>query len=342
MQFIWISGPVGRIRSVELSNKKLLVLASLLFAAAFLIITSVNLWGARALFSVSPKLVQKLGGLVTAAEQQAREAEFDREVSRIRLALKETERELQKAEEFKNRLQNLLSRDSRDHQPRSEPSGRSRGAGLVDQSSLGRGGPFIPASTRGSLAQDAAGVVFAPIESAVGPVGPEVRQLSKRAQQLRTGADTLSQAWSSDFDLLSAMPLAVPVDHKRPDTDFSSAFGFRRDPFNGQMAFHGGVDFSAPPGTPVYATADGIVVEVSNSPGGYGRSVLIEHPSGFFTLYAHLSSVRVRQGDRLKRHTVIGGIGSTGRSTGPHLHYEVLSKSKSPINPKYFLSVLEN
>lgn len=341
MQFIWISGPVGRIRSVELTAKKLLFVVSLGIAVAFFVITTLNLVGARAIFNFSPELVQRLGGLITVAEQQAREAEFNSEISQIRTSLKQMERELQKAEEFKSRLQNLVSRDPKE-------IGRTSGAFnpfiFSDSKPGGRGGPFIPGDAK-RMGRDETGEPAAgPWSDATGVNGlvtPEVRRLSARAEQLKGTADRLSRAWASNFELLSTLPLAVPVDHERADTDVSSGFGYRKDPFNGQRAFHAGLDFSAPPGTPVYATADGIVIEVSNSP-GYGRTVIIEHPSGFMTLYAHMSSIRVKQGERVKRHTVIGGIGSTGRSTGPHLHYEVLSKSKTAISPKVFLSVLSD
>jgi murein DD-endopeptidase MepM/ murein hydrolase activator NlpD len=338
MQFIWISGPVGRIRSVELTAKKLLVVASIFLAVAFFVITSLNLVGARAIFNLSPELVQRLGGLITVAEQQAREAEFNSEISQIRTALKQMERELQKAEEFKFRLQNLVSRDPKEI---GRTSGAFNSSIFSDSKPGGRGGPFIPGDAKGVGRDDNGQPGVGPSSDAGtnGLVTPEVRRLSARAEQLKSTADRLSQAWASNFEMLSGLPLAVPVDHERADTDVSSGFGYRRDPFNGQRAFHAGLDFSAPPGTPVYATADGIVIEVSNSP-GYGRTVIIEHPSGFMTLYAHMSTIRVKQGERVKRHAVIGGIGSTGRSTGPHLHYEVLSKSKAAINPKFFLSAL--
>lgn len=342
MQFIWISGPVGRIRSVEVTVKKLFVTVGVALAILFVVVTSLNLVGARAIFNISPELVQKLGGLVTASEQAAREAEFNTEIAQIRLVIREMERELQKAEEFKNRLQSLVSRDPRDSSGRQENQGGSS-VSIFNESKLGgRGGPFIPGDYRSVPTNQESGQILPGASSEAGSGGlvtPEVRRLSARAEELRGNADRLSHAWSNNFDLLTALPLAIPVDRHRAEIDVSSAFGFRKDPFNGQRAFHAGIDFSAPSGTPVHATADGVVVEVGNSP-GYGRTIVIQHPSGFMTLYAHLSSIKVKEGDRVKRHSVIGGIGSTGRSTGPHLHYEVLSKSRTPLNPKVFLSAL--
>lgn len=344
MQFIWISGPVGRIRSVEVTAKRLWVTALIVLAIVVVLVTSLNLAGARAFFNINPELVQKLGGIVTAAEQEARESEFNSEIAQVRLLIKEMEQELKKAEEYKNRLQSLISRDPRDSSGRRDTQGVS-GNSIPNDSKLGgRGGPFIPGDAKSPPRSEysvQADQVAALATVSGRAITPELRRLSARAEELRASTDKLTHAWSNNFDHLSALPLAVPVDRHRAEIDVSSIFGFRKDPFNGQRAFHAGIDFSAPPGTPVYATADGVVVEVSNSP-GYGRTIIIEHASGLMTLYAHLSSIRVKEGDRVKRHSVIGGIGSTGRSTGPHLHYEVLSKTRVPLNPRFFLSAFEN
>lgn len=102
----------------------------------------------------------------------------------------------------------------------------------------------------------------------------------------------------------------------------SSAFGSRSDPFTGHRAFHGGVDLAAPAGTPVYATKEG-VVEFSGWSGGYGNLVVIRHAFGYRTLYGHLASREVASGDRLRAGQALGRVGSTGYSTGPHLHFEL-------------------
>jgi len=102
----------------------------------------------------------------------------------------------------------------------------------------------------------------------------------------------------------------------------SSRFGRRMDPYTGRIAFHGGVDFFARTGTPVIATADGTVTMAKND-GGIGLAVEINHGNGFKTRYGHLSSILVKRGQSVKRGETIGLVGNTGRSTGPHLHYEV-------------------
>jgi len=112
------------------------------------------------------------------------------------------------------------------------------------------------------------------------------------------------------------------------------AFGHRADPFSGEQAFHSGVDISAPTGIPVHVTADGIVV-FSDFDGGYGRLVVVDHGGGIQTYYAHMSHSYVHVGQELRRADVVGAVGSTGRVTAPHLHYEV-RQGGSPVNPYTF------
>ncbi len=119
----------------------------------------------------------------------------------------------------------------------------------------------------------------------------------------------------------------------------SDKFGIRLDPFVDQFRKHDGVDISAPRGTDVYATADGKVIEVVTKyrPNhGYGKQVRIDHGNGLITRYAHLQKVLVKPGERITRHTVIGKVGDTGRSTGPHLHYEVINNG-TPVDPATYM-----
>lgn len=113
-------------------------------------------------------------------------------------------------------------------------------------------------------------------------------------------------------------------------------YGQRIDPFSGEGAYHTGVDISAPTGTQVRATADGIVVHAGWS-GGYGRLVVVDHGNGMQTYYAHLSRISVLQGQEIRRNEMVGAVGSTGRATAPHLHYEVRI-GKLPVNPYRYLA----
>lgn len=137
------------------------------------------------------------------------------------------------------------------------------------------------------------------------------------------------------------IPAIQPVSVK----DFvriSDFFGLRRrHPVTGLTSFHRGLDFAGAPGTPIHATGDGIVIRASYSFDGYGNQVVIDHGFGYKTRYAHLQSINVTEGQKVKRTEVIGLMGSSGRSTGPHLHYEVLLRNTS-VNPiNYFNNMTE-
>ncbi|HZD47630.1 MAG TPA: M23 family metallopeptidase [Silvibacterium sp.] len=132
--------------------------------------------------------------------------------------------------------------------------------------------------------------------------------------------------WVDMADAPSLWPVVGPI---------TSSFGERLDPFNGEGAFHSGIDISASFGTAVRATADGFVL-TSGLVSGYGREILIDHGHGIETLYGHLSGFAVSTGEQVKRGQIIGYVGTSGRSTGPHLHYEVRIRN-TPVNPHKYL-----
>src|SRR5680860_402354 len=122
--------------------------------------------------------------------------------------------------------------------------------------------------------------------------------------------------------LLAAIPAIQPVKNENLKR-ISSGYGWRSDPFTKVKKFHYGMDFSAPRGTPVYATGDGVIDRADNRSTGYGNHIRIDHGFGYTSLYGHLYKYNVRRGQKVKRGDVIGFVGSTGRSEGPHLHYEI-------------------
>ncbi len=133
--------------------------------------------------------------------------------------------------------------------------------------------------------------------------------------------DALDQSLKN-LRTLSTDLVRVPVASPAPNAPLSSPFGVRSDPFLGKLAMHSGLDFRATYGSPVLAAADGKVLDAGRN-GGYGNLVEIGHGNGLSTRYAHLSRIAVKSGQSVKRGTVVGWVGSTGRSTGPHLHYEI-------------------
>ncbi len=134
--------------------------------------------------------------------------------------------------------------------------------------------------------------------------------------------------------LLASTPAIQPVNN-RDLNRVASGFGNRIDPVYKTIKFHAGLDFSCPQGTPIYATADGRVTTSGNLGNGFGNHVVINHGYGYETLYGHMVRVKARTGQIIKRGEVIGWVGSTGKSTGPHLHYEV-HKGERPLDPIYF------
>lgn len=134
--------------------------------------------------------------------------------------------------------------------------------------------------------------------------------------------------------LLAATPAIQPVSNKDLSR-MASGFGYRIDPVYKTTKMHAGLDFAAPQGTPIYATADGVVATAGNTGDGYGNHVVINHGYNYETLYGHMVRVKVRSGQKVHRGEVIGWVGSTGKSTGPHCHYEV-HKNGNPVDPIYF------
>ena len=145
----------------------------------------------------------------------------------------------------------------------------------------------------------------------------------------------LFTSWKK-LDQLQDSAIAVPSDKPVKTAAFTSGYGVRSDPFKGGAAMHAGIDLSGPVGTPIYATADGIVSESGYNRGGYGNLIKIDHGRGIETRYGHLSSIGVRAGQRITRGQLIGRMGSTGRSTGSHLHYEVRIDGRA-VNPIPFM-----
>ncbi|HAT64137.1 MAG TPA: peptidase M23 [Flavobacteriaceae bacterium] len=161
--------------------------------------------------------------------------------------------------------------------------------------------------------------------------------------------DEITMLATEKQKLLEAIPAIQPVNNEDL-TRMASGFGYRTDPFTKERKFHWGMDFTAPRGTPVYASGNGVVSRADNSAAGYGNHVRIDHGFGYESLYAHLFKYNVRVGQRVKRGDLIGFVGSTGRSEAPHLHYEIFKDGDriNPINfyygnltPEEFAQILE-
>ena len=158
--------------------------------------------------------------------------------------------------------------------------------------------------------------------------------LSKQTVVQSRSLDEIERLASNKEDLLEAIPSIQPIKNKDL-TRMASGFGYRTDPFTKKRRFHYGMDFTAKKGIPIYATGNGVIKRADNRSSGYGKHIRIDHGFGYVSLYANLSKYNVRRGQKVKRGDLIGYVGNTGRSRGPHLHYEIF-KDKKRINPLNF------
>jgi len=166
-------------------------------------------------------------------------------------------------------------------------------------------------------------------------------ELVKKLDQIQSQLVVQSESFDEVFEMaknktemLACIPAIQPVNNKDLKR-LSSYYGYRLDPIYKVQKFHPGIDFSAPIGTEIYSTGDGIVEEVNRSRQGYGNRVVIDHGYGYKTFYAHVHEFKVRRGQKVKRGQLIATVGNTGKSTAPHLHYEILKDGRN-VNPIYF------
>jgi murein DD-endopeptidase MepM/ murein hydrolase activator NlpD len=163
------------------------------------------------------------------------------------------------------------------------------------------------------------------------------KKLDKIASQVYVQSKSFDEVYKMALDkekMLASIPAIQPVSNKDLKR-LSSYYGYRPDPIYKVRKFHKGVDFSAPQGTNIFATGDGVVKSIKRSHRGYGNTIEIDHGYGYSTFYAHLKSFKVKRGQKVKRGEIIGTVGNTGKSTAPHLHYEV-RKNGHTVNPIYY------
>ncbi len=161
-----------------------------------------------------------------------------------------------------------------------------------------------------------------------------INRVAKQMYIQSKSYDDVARMVKDKTKLLASIPAIQPV-RNRELNRIGSGFGYRIDPIYKSVKFHEGIDFTAPMRTEIYATGDGRVVEIEKLHRGYGNMIVIDHGYGYRTLYAHLSAFKVRIGQQVRRGEVIGLVGNTGKSTAPHLHYEVI-KDGQKVNPINF------
>ena len=164
-------------------------------------------------------------------------------------------------------------------------------------------------------------------------------QLSKKTVIQSESFDRVGRLAEQTDEMATSIPHIPPVNIAEPGFRFSSGFGYRTDPFDGDRRMHYGIDISGPMGSEIYATGNGVVVKCACELSGYGNYIMIDHGFGYRTRYAHLKNggIAVKEGQKVSRGEVIGYMGSTGRSKGPHVHYEVFYRDRQ-VNPQNYYS----
>ena len=300
MQLIWVAGPADRVVTFSITTRT--VLTALAAVSSFLVLLGFlfHLIGLRVAVEYVPELAHRMGGVTSQSEQQRVEAIYREKLELLNHHLSGVSERLHEIEAIKDKVLGRLGIEKL--LPPSGPSGR--------EPSAGKGGPMNLLSTWGFSSRKLNHQLDQSIE--------KVLHYDKTLADMQT-------RWQGDLGRLDLVPTVLPLSG---DFLLSSTFGVRADPLTHLPSMHEGIDFVAPVGTPVLATADGVVLRAEYA-GAYGNMVEVAHADGFVTRYAHLKTIDVKPQDVLQRHDVVGTLGNTGRSTGPHLHYEVIFKGRA-------------
>jgi murein DD-endopeptidase MepM/ murein hydrolase activator NlpD len=298
MQIIWIPGSTSEIKRITITSKGI---AKLIGVACLILIflgAAIHFFGFRFAVQFKPDLAREMGGVITIQEKQEIETGYRAHLERLQTQLSQASDQINKLQSIKDRLTELATPAPLRHKLNEDG---------------GKGGPYLPIqfssqSTKG--------------------LSTDFEYTLDRGQQLIQLANQLESNWQRQYQWLSKLPTASPIANH---IGLSSNYGQRIDPITRQIAQHPGIDFSAPPGTPILATGHGVVLRAETDH-VYGQFIVLKHSDGFTTKYAHARKMFVTKGQNVTRGQVIAEVGNTGRSTGPHLHYEV-SLNGSTINP---------
>jgi len=307
---MWLAGPTGQVKSISITARNILVAALTLALALLLLGFGLNWVGLKIAVEYNPDLARSLGGVTTEAEQQRMESVYRQNLLQLQASLNQTAQDVKKLETLKDRFMALATPISlKDRAPTSAEA---------------KGGPFVlptfPHKMVGTLFRQ--------------PLGVELQQTAAQVKSVNESLAKQQENWRQHLEWLEALPISLPI---QSDFRLTSGFGLRNDPFTGALAMHEGIDFSAELGTAVLAAAPGKVVR-SEWDSTFGNVIEIKHAENFLTRYAHLSQRNVAVNAQVQAGTGIGEVGNSGRSTGPHLHYEIFQNGRV-LNPLKVLPV---
>jgi murein DD-endopeptidase MepM/ murein hydrolase activator NlpD len=301
MQIFWVSGAVGKIHRINLTLKHLLLGACSFALALILMGVFLQYMGFQMAIEYNPQLARKLGNVHTAVELENLNSFYRQKLIDIEKQVVIYERKINDLQISNEKLAVLAT-------PPVIQRDKPKTASV--------GGPFIsPTRSEKSL-------------SLMNALQDSLQDMKRNNEHL----NRLSEHWLSYVSWLEAAPTGVPLKDR---ISISSGYGKRLDPFKKTWSEHLGVDFQAPPGTPIVSSGIGRVSKAFRDP-VYGNLLVIDHQDGIQTRYAHASELLVTEGQEVRRGQLIARVGSTGRATGPHLHYEVLKDGRL-IDPAQIL-----
>lgn len=310
MQLIWIGGPAHRIVTFSLTGKRLLTGGLATIAGLVLLGALLYFMGVRVAVDYIPGLVRSMGGVISQTQMQDLEHQHNEQFQSLQERLSKLQTQLEALQTHKTKWIQELG-----WKGQAPILGNKISAW---KSPLGQGGPLRLLTLPDlSLAPD------------------KLSTTEKTLLQTEQALALLSESWQTEQRVMALLPVSSPL---TGDYTLTSRFGGRADPLTHDSAFHEGLDLVASWQTPVVATAPGRVTRADYL-GAYGQLVEIEHAHHYTSRYAHLDRRHVTAGDIVRRGQIVGLLGNSGRSTGPHLHYEVLYKNR-PINPEMPLQSL--
>jgi murein DD-endopeptidase MepM/ murein hydrolase activator NlpD len=300
MQLIWVSGPAAKVVTWSITTRTVLTAVAVVSVCLVVLGFVFNWIGLRVAVEYVPELAQRMGGVTSHSEQQKIEADYKSKLDELNRQLSSVNDRLMQLEQLKKQALGRLGLEKL----------FSFSSAVQTDGLLGRGGPMN----------------LLPLwRASDGPLTTQIDQSLHKAQRYDRAMQDMQNHWQKDLGHIDLLPISLPI---AGDFAVSSGFGFRIDPMTRLPSMHEGIDFVAPLGTPVLSTAPGVVLQAEHS-GAYGNMVDIQHAQGFVTRYAHLQAIHVHAGQAIASHQIVGTLGNTGRSTGPHLHYEVIFKGRA-------------
>jgi murein DD-endopeptidase MepM/ murein hydrolase activator NlpD len=307
MQVFWVSGPVGRINSFNLSFRTVVAAVLVLTFSLLALGSALQFFGFRLALEYDPQIARRLGNLHTAVELETLNAVYHTRLGELEEEHRQFRNQVGELREVQTKLVELLPAPAAKKLPKARA----------------QGGTYWPQHPPQE----------APHSTSV------LQRLEGMGRTTRSDRSWLSQeiqGWTSTLSWLEGLPIGVPV--AAHQLSLSSGFGVRADPMTQRRAMHTGLDFELPTGSDILAAGSGKVTQAGWD-GQYGKTVVIAHHDGHSTRYAHANDLLVKPGDKVERGQLIAKSGNTGRSTGPHLHFEVLKDGK-PVDPTPYLWAL--